>query len=138
MLILDFHILREFNKALIQWLFAFIGILLITEVFEMANTLINMRVPLLVSIEYFIYKIPLTAAWVTPVAVLIATLFSLSGLAKTNEITAMKASGISIYRIILPILLEAAVITLLSFTWQELVVPETSRQAKYIKEAKIN
>ena len=52
--------------------------------------------------SYFFYSIPMIISLMLPAAILLATLLTYSSLSKFSEITAMKANGISLYRIVLP------------------------------------
>ncbi|NIQ17867.1 MAG: LptF/LptG family permease, partial [Candidatus Aenigmarchaeota archaeon] len=65
---------------------------------------IDLGTPFLVCVEYLFWRTPEWLVQTFPVAVLLATLFSLGGLARYNELTAMKASGISLSRILSPLL----------------------------------
>jgi len=99
--------------------------------------LIENQLPPLIIMEYFLYQIPITVVLVTPVAVLLACLFSIGILAHHNEIIAMKSSGVNLYRIILPILLASLLISFLSFIWNEFVVPKANQRMLEIKSQKI-
>jgi lipopolysaccharide export system permease protein len=72
-----------------------------------------------------------------PIATLLALLFSLSSLAKKNEIIAMKAAGINMWRIISLFLIIGAVIGIGDFTIRELIVPKTSFYNEIIRKEKI-
>jgi len=78
--------------------------------------------------------IALSLAWMVvlavPMSVLVATLMAFGDLSSKNEITAMKASGMSIYRMIAPIAAAAAVIALLLVWFNNYVLPEANHQAK--------
>jgi len=76
----------------------------------------------------------LNLAWIVvlavPMAVLVATLMAFGGLSASSEITAMKASGISLYRMMFPILIAAGVITYLMFEFDNKVLPEANHRLK--------
>ena len=65
-------------------------------------------------------------------AVLLSVIFVLSGLNKNNEIIAMKSSGISLWRILAPILILGAMISICTFIINDKVIPVSSRKANYI------
>lgn len=79
---------------------------------------------------YVGFKLPEFLAFLLPAAVLAAALLTLGVLARTNEATAMKASGISAYRTVLPIVLLAAAAGFLVFLVQERVVPASHARAE--------
>jgi LPS export ABC transporter permease LptG len=68
--------------------------------------------------------------YILPVTALIATLLSLGILTKFNEITAMKACGISLYRIVIPVLLLSVLLSFCSFYVQENILPYSNRRAE--------
>jgi lipopolysaccharide export system permease protein len=89
------------------------------------------------SAAIIIELITLNLAWMlvlaVPMAVLISTLMAFGGLASSNEITAMKASGVSLYRMITPVALAAAVICLLLFSFNNDVLPEANHRTKVLQ-----
>jgi lipopolysaccharide export system permease protein len=86
---------------------------------------------------YFLCKIPEVIVQVTPLAVLMATLLTLGLFAKSSEITAMRSSGISLLRIVAPILGIALAASLLTFVIGEVIVPRSTERMKYIEEVQI-
>lgn len=136
--ILSRYITRQFLRPLIYGLILFTGIILITEAFEMADTFITEDIPFSIIIRYFIFKIPSYLFLVAPLSVLLATLFSLNELLKQNEIIAMKAGGISLYRIILPVLCMGVFLSVSSLLWSELVAVKANRMAEEIKRKGIH
>jgi len=137
MKILDFYLLRAFLKPFIMSLIFFTGLIIITHIFRRTGMLIERQLPPLIMVEYFLYQIPFTLFLVSPVAVLLACLVSLGSLSHHNEIIAMKSSGVNLYRIILPILLTAFIISLLAMSWNEFVVPMANQRWMKIKSQKI-
>jgi lipopolysaccharide export system permease protein len=82
--------------------------------------------------SYFFYSIPIIISIVLPFAVLLATLMSYGSLSKHNEITALKANGISLYRISFPVLIFAAVIAIFLFYFSELITPASIQKTENI------
>ena len=76
----------------------------------------------------YVYWLPDSMFMVLPAAVLFATVFSIGGFTRHSEITAAKASGISFYRLIAPILLGAILACGLDLALGE-VVPITNQRA---------
>jgi LPS export ABC transporter permease LptF/LPS export ABC transporter permease LptG len=81
-------------------------------------------------VRYVALKLPESAAFILPVSVLATTLLVLGLLARTNEATAMKAVGVSVVRTLAPVLVLAAVASLLAFLVQERVVPAAHARAE--------
>ncbi len=76
----------------------------------------------------------LNLAWIVvlavPMAVLVATLMAFGGLSSNSEITAMKASGVSLYKMMFPVLLASGVITYLMVQFDNKVLPEANHRLK--------
>lgn len=137
MQILNFYILRAFFKPFCMGIIFFTSLIIIMQIFTKTGVLIERQLPPLVIAEYFVCQIPFTLLLVTPVAVLLACLFSLGTLSHHNEIIAMKSSGVNLYRIILPILSASLLISILSILLSEFVVPNANQRWLLIKSQKI-
>ena len=78
--------------------------------------------------------IALSLSWMlvlaVPMSVLVATLMAFGDLSSRNETTAMKASGVSTYRMILPVLLASTVVALLLVSFNNDVLPETNHRLR--------
>ena len=137
MRILTRYILNEFLKPFLLGLVAFASLLIISELFVQLDKWIDLKTPLLVGAEYLLWRTPEWLVQISPVAVLLATLFSLGRFARHNELTAMKASGISLYRIILPLLVLCLFLVLGSLVFSEVVVPYANQRVDYIYNVKV-
>ena len=135
--IVDRHLLREFLLYLLLGLVSFIGIYVIVDLFEKIDTFVDHKAAAIDILSYYASNIPLITVQVLPVAMLLGAVLSLGQLRKFNEITAMQACGLSPIRIILPILIAAALITAGSFALTEYVVPGAYDRQKEIYDVKI-
>jgi len=88
-------------------------------------------------IKYYLYYTPYILVLALPVAMLLACLFSLGQLAKHNELTAMKSSGISLYRILLPLFVLSFLISLFVIGFGESVVPLAYQKMMEVKTVEI-
>ena len=86
---------------------------------------------------YFFYSIPFIISNILPSAVLLATIMTYGSLAKYNEITAIKSCGVSIYRLLMPVLSCAAVIGVLLFLFSEFVTPIAVQKTQHITKIEI-
>jgi LPS export ABC transporter permease LptG/LPS export ABC transporter permease LptF len=135
--ILDRYTLR---KYLAIFLFVFFSLLLIFIIVTFIDRIDNIHKhnkPLILLFEYIRYRIPEFVHYILPVAALTTALLSLGLLTKFNEITAMKACGLSLYRIILPIVFMAFLVSFVSFYLQENILPNSSKKVEEIWD-KIN
>jgi LPS export ABC transporter permease LptF/LPS export ABC transporter permease LptG len=121
--LLDRYVSRKFLVLLILVLAALAAAAFLVTFFEGLDDALQHGRPVGLALSYALYKLPELSAFLLPAAVLAAALLALGFLARTNEATAMKASGVSAYRTVLPILALAAVLGGLAFLVQERVVP---------------
>jgi len=136
--ILHRYVVREYLKILSLSLSSLILIYIIVLFFQRVNLFVKYQAPFYLIFEYLLYKIPeVTFQWTLPYAVLLATLLTLGILSRNNEITAMKAGGVSFYRIALPLLLLALLISLISFLGNESLVPVTNQKTQYLLDVKV-
>ncbi len=133
MKVLNAYILREFLKILAITVISFISIYLIVDIFELVDDFIEKGVPLSISARFFIYKLPAILYQISPIAVLMATIITIGILSKHSEITAIKASGISVFRCILPIVWCGLIFSLINIFVNEAIAPLTNREMNEIK-----
>jgi LPS export ABC transporter permease LptG len=112
--------------------FSMLMIFIIVTFFERIDSLYEHNKPLSLFLKFIWSKIPEFINIILPIASLTATLLCLGLLTKFNEITAMKTCGISLYRIILPVVAAVVVISVFSFYLQENVLPYSNRKAEEI------
>jgi lipopolysaccharide export system permease protein len=99
---------------------------LVNQVAKQFGNLVGKGLPWSVIVEVFALSIPFIVAMTLPMAVLVAVLYTFSHLGADNEITAMKASGISIGRLLLPVLGGATFVALVAFAWNDQLLPRSN------------
>ena len=112
---LDIYLFKQFLVILIMAIMGFLSIFLIVDLIENLDRFMDNNVPKKIVMEYYIYTIPYFLSIGLPMSVLISTVLSLGYLVKRNEWTAMKASGISIYRVAMPLIFLGLIISGFSF-----------------------
>lgn len=132
MKILDRYILREFLRFFFITCLSFLALYVIVDFFEKIRMFLSNNATPLQIASYFFYLIPMIIALVLPFAILLATLLTYSSLSKFSEITAMKANGVSLYRIILPAITVAAIVGVFLFFFSELIAPASISKTEYI------
>lgn len=130
--ILDRYVLRKFLAIFLLVFFSMLAVIIIITFFEQIDSIYQNNKPLSLLFTFIWYQIPEYIHYILPVTALCATLLSLGLFTKFNEITAMKACGISVYRIILPLIVVACVLSFVSFYLQENVLPYTNKKAEEI------
>ncbi len=138
MKVLDKYLLREFLKALLFVLIAFIFIFVIVDLFDDLSKFIEKRVAIVDICLFYVYQIPSIAVLIFPVGVLLSLFFSLGMMAKHFEILALKANGISLYRIFGTYLVAGFIMSFGVIMVNELVVPAANERMEMHKRTKIN
>ncbi|MBI1912836.1 MAG: LPS export ABC transporter permease LptG [Deltaproteobacteria bacterium] len=123
MKILEKYIISEFTKLLIISVLSFIVLFIMVDLFENMDNLMKYNVPILASFVFFLYKVPFIIGQVSPIAVLVAVLLSLGLFSKHGEITAMKAGGIRLLRVLAPLLAFGIGISLFVIFINEYITP---------------
>ena len=132
MRLLDKYILKEFFRFFIITIFSFIALFLIVDFFEKIRMFLSNNASTSHIASYFVYSIPMIISYILPPAILLTTLMTFGSLSKFNEITAMKANGINIYRISLPVLIFGGIMAVFLFYFSELITPASVQKTQQI------
>ena len=135
--ILDRYLMRNFLLTFAVTLLCFTFFRFIVDFFDRIDNLLKAGAPLWSSFKYFLYKFPFLISPVFEFAALFSGLFSLGLLSRSHEITAMRSSGLSLHRLSLPLLFLSLLISLLTFLWNESVVPLFTRESQRIYKVEI-
>ncbi|MBI1983346.1 MAG: LPS export ABC transporter permease LptF, partial [Acidobacteria bacterium] len=127
-LILDLYILRGWFFYFAVLLVGFAGIYMIFDFFQLLSDVVRNRIGAGVVLDYYRFLAPQIIYLMLPLSVLVATLVNFGILAKTNQITALKSAGISVYRASAPILVVAAALSLAMFVLEDTYLPETNQR----------
>jgi LPS export ABC transporter permease LptG len=85
--------------------------------------------------SYLLYLEPqIIFSYVAPISLCIGTLISFALLARTHELTAIRAGGISLFRVAAPFILASAVVAVFSFAAHDAVLPYTNQKANQIRD----
>jgi LPS export ABC transporter permease LptF/LPS export ABC transporter permease LptG len=118
---LDLYLLRNFWSYFLLVMVGFIFLYEIFAFFELLDNIAKNHTPFLVVLNYFRFLVPFLFYHLAPFAVLVAAMVTLGVMSKNNEVVAIKASGVSLYRLAWPIVgtgaLLAAGLLLLSNTY---------------------
>jgi len=133
-LILDDYVLRNYLGNLSLILASFVVLVLIFTFFELLSDILRNHVSGIVVGEYLLNEMPTMLYTVTPLAVLLAVLVTFGLLQKSNEMTAMKATGISIYRTTVPVLVISAVLAGGLFLLEESYLPYANTRVETLKD----
>jgi len=103
-LLIDVYVLRQFFYYFLVMLGGFLLIFDAFTVFDLLGDISRNHISALTVLDYLRYLVPLMLYQLAPLATLVATLVTLAVLTKNNEVIALKASGISLYRVVFPLM----------------------------------
>lgn len=115
----------------------FLAIYLILDFMEKFGRFIKAGGSLVAILQFFFFKIPEMLGQTMPFAVLMATLLTLGMLSRSSELTALRSCGLSIFRIVTPILLLGLLCSLLLLINAEFVVPGSYHKMEHIEKVVI-
>ncbi|MDD5617747.1 MAG: LptF/LptG family permease [Candidatus Omnitrophica bacterium] len=133
MRILDKHITKEFTSSFLTCIGIFLFLFIIIDSFTNLDDFIKNRLPFIIVFKYYLTLIPNVFVQTSPIACLIATIYTLGKLNRNNELIAMRTSGMSIYKIVLPIFIVGIIISLASFLVSEKLMPISQKVSDTIK-----
>jgi lipopolysaccharide export system permease protein len=131
--ILHKYVLKEHFGPLVFALSALTSLLLLQYLAKRFGDLVGKGLPWSVIAEFLGLSIPLTVALSLPMAVLVATLYAFSRLASENEITAMKASGVSLRNVLTPVLWAALGVTILMVGFNDQILPRANHRLRTLQ-----
>ena len=126
--LLDDLVLRDFALYLTMIVAAFIMLLLVFTLFELLGDILRNQVSPLTVGEYMLNVVPYFLYNTTPLSMLLAVLVTFGLLQRSNQITAIKATGISLYRIIVPVLVASTLVAGVLFASDQLYLPYTNKR----------
>jgi len=127
--ILDKYLLREFAWPLLYCFDAFVMLMILIDLFSTLDDFIDFHAHFGTVVHYYLIKFPEFFVLIMPMSLLLGLLFCLSSLGRHNELIAMRASGISLIRLALPLLGIGFVTTLVVFAVNETFVPRAQERA---------
>ena len=114
MSILDRYIVREMVVPFLLGLGIFTTILLIVRILKLVELVVNRGVPLAQMVRIFSYILPAFLEVTVPMALLLAILVAFGRLSSDSEVIAMRAAGISLYRLLMPVAIFAGAVAMLT------------------------
>lgn len=123
MRILDRYILKSIVKTFLGCIIVFIFLYVIVDIFGHLDEILKQKINLVILRQYYLSYLPVIFVQITPIACLLATLYTLGTLAHHNEIIAMRTSGLSIFQITRTLIIFCIMISIFVFLINERVVP---------------
>lgn len=136
--LIDRHILWEWLKIFAMVIIAMIGMLLISAIYNNLQDLLEWEVPTAKTVEFFAMIAMGFLPVVIPVSLLVSLLFSLGHLHKNQELTAMRAAGLGVFRITRSLWIAGAALSFLMLALNASLVPfATERAATILSEGEL-
>ena len=104
MRLLDRYIIRNFLQPYVYCILGFLSIWLIFDLSDNSSTIFAERAPFLLVVKFYWTQIPQVMVILLPVSLLLALLFALGRMSRSNEIVSMLTAGVSVPRLVLPLL----------------------------------
>ncbi len=139
MKILDKYLIKQFLQTIVFGLFAFTLIFVVIDMMENLDDFIDQNVAAPIVLHYYFVFSPDIIKLITPIAVLFGALFTAGKAAQLSELTAIKASGVSMYRFMLPFLITTFFISIFSVYFAGYLVPMANKtklniEMQYLKK----
>jgi len=133
-LILDKYVVAGFLKYFFLVLCSFAIIFIVFTFFELLEDVVSNQIPVLDVLNYFRYLLPQIVFYMIPMSVLVAVLVNFGVLARSSQIVAMKASGVSLYRLALSLMTVTVLMSEVSFLMQEYVLPGCNQKQDALRD----
>jgi len=131
--LLDAYVVREFFGMFLLVLASFVSLMLVFTFFELVGDIIRNHIALTTVGEYLLNLAPSMIYAITPLAVLIAVLVTFGVLNRNSEIVAMKATGISLYRLVVPVVSISAILAIALFMFDDYYLPAANRRQESLR-----
>ena len=131
--LLDAYVVREFFWMFVLVLASFVMLMLVFTFFELVGDIVRNHIALATVGAYLFNLAPSMVYTITPLAVLIAALVTFGVLNRNSEIVAMKATGISLYRLVVPIVSISAILAICLFLFDDYYLPSANRRQEALR-----
>ena len=131
--ILDEYVVLEFLKTFTLVLSGFVVLMLVFTFFDLVSDILRNHIPMTIVGAYLANLTPDMLYRISPLAVLIAVLVTFGVLNRNSELIAMKATGISLYRLVVPIVSISAILAVSLFLFDEYYLPQANRKQEALR-----
>jgi lipopolysaccharide export system permease protein len=131
---IGFRFLRMVGMAVLSFVVIFVSV----DAFDHFSRWVDKDVSIEVFLRYYFYGLPYIIVLVLPIAVLLSSLFLVSSLARRNELVAIRAAGLSIPRMFLPLLVIGLLISMFELAVGDFVVADSLYRQSIVKRVEID
>jgi LPS export ABC transporter permease LptG/LPS export ABC transporter permease LptF len=132
--LLDRYILSQYLRVFLMVFIGFLSLFVIVDFFQVFDHIVKNDIPLKIVLGYYQFYLPQIVFFVLLLINLVSTLVTFGIFSKHNEITAIKAGGISLYRISLSVIMVAAFTSVFNFYLEEKILPASNAEYNRLRE----
>ena len=132
MKIIDRYIFVQFFKLFLATMAVLLSLFVLVTFFDLINDFLENDVKFSLIVYYFALKMPEAMFFMTPMAVLISSVLTFSVISRNREVVLMMSCGLSAFRIVLPVLVAALVLSILSFLNGDMLMPASWKKSEQI------
>ena len=133
MRILDSYILKPIVATFLGCLFVFIFLYMISDILGRLDEILRNHIGILFIYQYYASYFPVIFTQTSPIAILLATIYTYGKLNRNNELIAMRCGGLSLWQLSAPILITGTILSIAIFFINEKYVPQAQAQAEKMK-----
>lgn len=137
MILVNRYLLSHFLRILALTLSSFVGIYLLIDFFEKISDFLDHQATAAHYLSFFLNSIPVIITQVLPLAILMTMVLTLGSLGRTNELTAMRACGLSLWRIINSLMILSLFVSILQLIVNEQLVPINARNLNQLIDVEL-
>lgn len=130
---IDAYVLGAFVRTLVAILAALLLLNVVIEYVGLAGSILQNKIPFSRVLEFYLQLSPSMFLQLLPWAVMVAALAAFGVLTKFNEVTALRVCGVSVFRLAVPVVLVAAVLSGVSFVLRDYVLPQANQEAERLR-----
>jgi lipopolysaccharide export system permease protein len=131
------YIFMEFLRTTLVILSGIVVLYLSVTFLKEADVFIEHKAAISQIARYYLFSIPGMAGQALPFAALIGTLLSLGAFSRHREITAMRAGGVSLFRIVAPVLIGGLLLSVIGFVNNEVIMPDAEARATHVRSVEV-
>ena len=135
--IVDRYLVREYVTFMGIGLAVAAALFIVIDLLKTLDKYLRVKPPLVYILEHFAYRLPAALHDGLPVVMLVATIFLFLTLSRYHELTALKAAGVSLYRVSAPVLGVGLVVAIGAGLFQELALPVLNERGDEVDRVKI-
>jgi LPS export ABC transporter permease LptG len=135
--LIDRYLVREYLTLMAIGLAVAAALFIVIDLLQTLDRYLRVKPPLIYILEYFVYRLPAALHEGLPIVMLVATIFLFLTLSRYHELTALKAAGVSLYRVSAPILALGLIVAVGAGLFQELALPRLNERSDEVNRVKI-